>query len=235
MRVLLIDDHTMLTEALAAALLTYADIRTVWHATSDATDLDATIGSLHPDVITVELATIDGTATERLHRLAARAPRCPLVVLTADHDVTHAVEAARAGADAWVPKQQPIPDLIAVLRGVVRGEGSYPPPLLGPVLRALREPNRAGHPLNTLTEREQEVLLCMIEGRSGAHIAGELGVAAETIRTHIRSILAKLEVHSRLEAVSIARAHGWTRKRPRQEHAVLPLPQPTLPQPRPHE
>lgn len=230
MRVLLIDDHTMLTEALAAALLTYSDIQTVWHATSEAGDLDATIHKLRPDVITVELATVDDTATELLHRLAAGGRHRPLVVVTAEDDVTHAVEAARAGADALVPKQQPIAELVTVLRGVVRGEGWYPPPLLGPVLRALREPTHAGHPLNLLTDREQEVLLCMAEGKSGAHIADELGVAAETVRTHIRSILAKLDVHSRLEAVSIAREQGWAHRRPRKGRAVLPLPQP-----RPHE
>lgn len=207
--VFLIDEHTMLVEALATALLAYPDIDQTWCASIHAADLETQIRDHRPDVITAEIDTTTGTSTELLPRLTAGTPRRPVVVLTANRQPHYAVHAARAGADAWVPKEQPIADLVAVLRGIARGNAWYPPRLLGPVLRALREQAPSAPALHTLTSREAEILRQMTCGHSGARIAAELGVAAETVRTHIRGILTKLDVHSRLEAVTLARRHGW--------------------------
>jgi NarL family two-component system response regulator LiaR len=135
-----------------------------------------------------------------------------VVVLSADHDVSHAVAAARAGVAAWVAKEQGAAELETVLRGVHAGGSWWPPQLLGEVLRELRadvhRAREAGDILDMLSPRERDVLLAMMEGRQGAQIAQALRISTDTVRTHTRNIFAKLEVHSRLEAVRVARAAG---------------------------
>ncbi|MCA1226861.1 LuxR C-terminal-related transcriptional regulator, partial [Saccharopolyspora sp. 6M] len=116
------------------------------------------------------------------------------------------------GAAGWVPKECGVDELTTVLRGVCRGHAWYPPELLGEVLRGLRadvvRAARRDGPLDVLSDRELDVLRGMVEGKRGSRIAAELRISAETVRTHTRSILAKLRVHSQLEAVSVAAAAG---------------------------
>ncbi|MGH3771284.1 MAG: response regulator transcription factor, partial [Pseudonocardiaceae bacterium] len=147
-----------------------------------------------------------------LRSLRAAYPPAQLVVLTGSHDCAHAVAAARAGAAAWVSKESSLEHLRTVLRGVPLGAAFYPPRQLGVVLRELREDARRARDrdarLDVLTHREREVLLRMVDGTPVSQIAVESVVSTSTVRTHVRSILTKLGVRSRLEAVSVARAAG---------------------------
>ena len=133
-------------------------------------------------------------------------------MVSGDHDVAHAVEAARAGAVAWVSKEQGADDLETVLRGVCQGHSWFPPEMLGEILRELRDDVRRARedsdPLDVLSPRERDVLASMAEGKRGRQIAEELLISTDTVRTHTRSIFSKLDVHSRLEAVRVARAAG---------------------------
>jgi DNA-binding NarL/FixJ family response regulator len=111
-----------------------------------------------------------------------------------------------------VPKDSSADELVAVLRGVCAGDAWYPPDLLGPVLRALRSDvrqaaDRTG-PLDVLSRRERDVLTAMLAGAPAKQIADDLAISVDTVRTHTKSILAKLGVHSRLEAVRVARTAG---------------------------
>jgi len=98
------------------------------------------------------------------------------------------------------------------LGGVVRGESWFPPVMLGAVLAELRADvgrARAGDgSLGLLSRREREVLGAMVEGKRASQIAEQLTISTDTVRTHIRNIFGKLEVHTRLEAVKVARAAG---------------------------
>jgi two-component system nitrate/nitrite response regulator NarL len=156
-----------------------------------------------------------------------------VVVVSADNDVAHAVDAARAGADAWVSKKQGADELETVLRGVCAGHSWFPPEMLGEILRQLRDDVRQArddsNPLDVLSPRERDVLASMVEGKHGRQIAEELLISTDTVRTHTRSIFSKLDVHSRLEAVSVARAvglrppeHSDTDSRPSGPVPVLP-------------
>jgi DNA-binding NarL/FixJ family response regulator len=111
-----------------------------------------------------------------------------------------------------VSKESSLEHLLDVLRGVVLGHAFYPPRQLGVVLRELREDVRRARDcsarLDVLSHREREVLLRMVEGKPVSQIAVESVVSTSTVRTHVRSILTKLGVRSRLEAVSVARAAG---------------------------
>jgi NarL family two-component system response regulator LiaR len=231
-RVLLVDDQQMLIEALAARLSRTPDIVVVGHCATRDPQPDVLAALLRPDVITIEVAQAhDAAALLTLFRTAW--PPARIVVLTASRDPEQAADAARAGADGWVSKESSIDALAHTLRCASRGDACFPPEHLGGVLRELRADvrrvQRREGPLDVLTPRERDVLMCMSRGQCPAEIADELGVSANTIRTHTNKIFAKLGVHSRLEAVTVARgALRRTRPPPRGVPAVLSAQEPAV-------
>jgi two-component system nitrate/nitrite response regulator NarL len=204
LRLLLVDDHLLVTEALAARLSSASDLWVAGRCTTAEPNLLNIVRGLRPDVVTIEVEPLCGAIGEFLRRLIAARPETRVVVLTADHDVTHAVEAARAGISAWVAKEQGAAELETVVRGVAMGEAWFPPVMLGAILRELRadvtRARQQGEPLDVLSPREKDVLLAMMNGSRGRQIAHDLSISTDTVRTHIRNIFAKLDVHSRLAA-----------------------------------
>jgi two-component system nitrate/nitrite response regulator NarL len=207
-RVLLVDDEQMLIEALAAKLSTTPDIVVVGHCTMRDPSPIRLASLLRPDVITIEVEQV-GDAASLLAMFRTAWPPARFVVLTASRDPGEAVEAARAGADGWVSKESSIDVLIHALRCASQGHACFPPDQLGRVLGELRadvgRAQRRDGPLEVLTPRERDVLMCLARGNSPGEIANELGVSTHTVRTHTNKIFAKLGVHSRLEAVAMAR------------------------------
>jgi DNA-binding NarL/FixJ family response regulator len=139
-------------------------------------------------------------------------PGLRIVVVTASLDDSLAVEAVRIGVSAWVPKDHPIEQLVSAMRGALRGETWIPPRILTLVLADLRS-GRGGQRehdvlLAKLTRREKEVLGYLVAGVSVDAIAGQLYVSRYTVRTHIQNLLVKLNVHSALAAVAMARRAG---------------------------
>lgn len=211
-RVLLIDDHKMLTDVLSARLSAAADMWVVGSVATDDHRLAELIPALRPDVIITEVGPVAAETGRMLRKMDAAQPGAHIVVLTGSRDNAQAVAAARAGAAAWVPKVSSVEHLLGVLRAVCQGHAYYPPRQLAAVLRELRDDVRRAYDhselLDVLSHREREVLLRMMDGQPVSQIAGESLVSTNTVRTHVRSILAKLGVHSRLEAVRVARGAG---------------------------
>src|SRR5690242_16137378 len=159
-RLMLIDDHLMITEALASRLSASMDLWVAGRCTTADPNLTDIARGLRPDVIVIEVAPFGHEIGDMLGKLMAARPEARVIVLTSDHDVTHAVEAARAGVAAWVAKEQGAAELEAALRGVIRGESWFPPHMLGEILRELRaDARRAGQDdsLGMLSKREREV------------------------------------------------------------------------------
>ncbi len=215
-RILLVDDHLMVTEALASRLSSAMDLWVAGRCTTADPSLLDIVRGLRPDVITIEVEPLGPAVGEVLTSLVAARPEAKVVVLSADHDLAHAVEAARAGVAAWVAKEQGAAELETVIRGVCQGSAWFPPEMLGAVLRELRaDVSRAREHenlLDVLSPRERDVLVSMMDGKRGRQIAQELLISTDTVRTHTRNIFAKLDVHSRLEAVRVARAAGLRRR-----------------------
>jgi DNA-binding NarL/FixJ family response regulator len=214
LRLLLVDDHLMVTEALASRLSAALDLWVAGRCATRDPNLFDIVRGLRPDVITIEVEPLGAAVGEVLRRQVAARPAARVVVLSADHNMAHAVAAARAGVAAWVAKEQGAAELETVLRGVARGHSWFPPDMLGEILRELRTDisgSKASHPLRMLSPRERDVLLSMMEGMRGRQIAENLLISTDTVRTHTRNIFAKLDVHSRLEAVSLAVAAGLRR------------------------
>jgi two-component system nitrate/nitrite response regulator NarL len=212
LRVLLVDDHLMVAEALAARLSAAPDLWVAGRCATGDPDLAGIVRRTRPDVVAIEVEPLGPAIGEMLERIMVARPGVRIVVLSADRNVAHAVDAARAGADAWVPKEVGADDFEDVLRAVCVGHSWYPPELLGEILRELRADvgrvKEYQDPLDVLSPRERDVLASMVDGRRGRQIAEHLMISTDTVRTHTRSIFTKLGVHSRLEAVSVARSAG---------------------------
>ncbi len=211
-RVLLVDDQQMLADALAERLSVEPDLWVVGRYGTDDLRLTELVHQTRPDVIIVSAERPTSGRVWLPARLGAACPAAHVVILSADPDPVSAVEAARFGAAAWLPTDCSVDVLVEAVRGAVRGHAWYPREQLGALLRALRADVRRARertgPLDALTARERDVLLSLVEGRRGRDLAVHLGTSVNTVRTHTSSILRKLDVHSRLEAVALARAHG---------------------------
>ncbi|PYC82716.1 DNA-binding response regulator [Streptomyces tateyamensis] len=139
-------------------------------------------------------------------------PNLRAVVLAAEEDPRRAVRALYAGASGWVAKESSLTRLLAVLRGVLRGETHLPPLLLTGVVRELttarRDRTESERLVDSLTPREKQVLRCMVAGLGRQAVAERLYLSPHTVRTHMQNVLGKLGVHSTLAAVALARRAG---------------------------
>jgi DNA-binding NarL/FixJ family response regulator len=211
-RVLIVDDHPLTRDALAA-LLGANGFDVVGRAAGgvEAIELAA---ELEPDLVVLDLTMPDLGGLEVLPRLRERAPEAEVVVLTAAEDDSNLLAAVRAGAAGYLLKSEPPERIVEFLRGVIRGEVA----LSGQVARRLFEQVREGEHRETavpesiaaaLSARELEVLLLLDQHLATDEIAQRLIISEHTVRSHVKSLLAKLGVSSRREALDkLSRARG---------------------------
>lgn len=202
-RVLIVDDHPLTRDALAG-LLQHNGFDVCGRAAGgeEAIRLAA---ELQPELALLDLTMpgLDGLQT--LPRLQEAAPDCAVVVLTAAEDEENLLGAIRAGAAGYLLKSEPPERIVSFLRGVGHGEA----PLSGAVARRLLAQVREGEGATTvppaigalLSAREVEVLLLLERHLATDEIAGELRISEHTVRSHVKSLLAKLGVSSRRDAV----------------------------------
>jgi two-component system nitrate/nitrite response regulator NarL len=206
-RILVVHPHRMVAEAVARRLDAEEGMRTVEIAPNEAAAMNA-VRSLGPDVAVVRTDPDHRASLRFITALAEHEPPVRVVALLPTDDADDAIRAIRAGAGGVVTKDSTATDLAAAVTAVCNNRGWLAPHIVGPVLVALREsppaPNEYDEKLARLTERERQILDGLIAGRDRATIAQDLNVTVGTVRTHTRNILAKLEVHSSLEAVSVA-------------------------------
>ena len=211
-RILLVDDHPLTRDALAS-LLAQGGFDIVGEAADGAEALDLA-GRLQPDLVVLDLSMPGVDGLSALPGLRAAAPGCEVVVLTASGTEENLLAAIRGGAAGYLLKSEPPERIVAFLRGVANGEAA----LSGEVARRLLEQVRAGGRLGggvpdriaqTLSAREVEVLLLLDDHLSTDDIAKRLYISEHTVRSHVKSLLRKLGVSSRreaLEQLSVARA-----------------------------
>jgi DNA-binding NarL/FixJ family response regulator len=212
-RVLIVDDHEVFADALAICLGDYSDLEVVGTATTAARGLWL-LSQTECDVMILDLALAgeDGLAVAReaLHLY----PELGIVVATGAQAGEQVVEAVQIGVRGWVAKTASARALVEAVRGVAQGETRIPAQLLAGVLVSLSRGQRAAlervQDVADLTGRELEVLGCLVDGMSRTEIGDLLHVSPNTVRTHVQSILHKLNVHSALAAVAIARRAGIT-------------------------
>jgi two-component system NarL family response regulator len=207
-RVLIVDRLLAFRDALAIRLQREPDLAVVAKVDS-AEFAPCVLVGRSVDVILLDAELPDDSAIAFCADMTGRADASRVIMLTAASKPERIVAALRAGAAAWVRKDESIDYLLRVIHGVVRGETWLPPTELGAVLRLLIDDldNRRdfGDLLATLTPREREVLFQLVEGAGRKEIAERLQLSANTVRTHLHSLMAKLGVHSTLEVVALAR------------------------------
>jgi DNA-binding NarL/FixJ family response regulator len=205
-RVLVVDDQPRFAEALSAWLSREPGIEVVAAAGTLAAARGVLAGTA-VDVVLVDLDLGGESGIDLLDHVRARHPATRAVVLTASTSPDALADAVRRGAASWLPKTADGGTLTRVVRGVLRGECWIPPELLGGLLRTLTaQPGSAW--ADRLTVRERQILQCLVDGLTRGEIADRLFLSANTVRTHTQNLLAKLSVHSVLEAVALGLRHG---------------------------
>ncbi len=164
------------------------------------------------DILLMHMSPADRQLSARLDDLRNANPALHVVGLSDSDDPRLVTRAVRAGVRGWLEPTVSLDHLDATLHGVARGETWIPPRLLTAVLEALLTTEDAreelGGALRTLSAREIDILSCLVEGMSRQDIADRYVLSTHTVRTHINNVLRKLDVHSTLAAVSIARQVG---------------------------
>jgi DNA-binding NarL/FixJ family response regulator len=207
-RVLIADDHPLTRSALSA-LLSGNGFNVVGEA-QDGGEAVVEARRLQPDLVLLDLSmpNVDGLAA--LPQLREAAPGCEVVVLTASGTEENLLSAIRGGAAGYLLKTEPPDRLIGFLNGVARGEAALSGAIARRLLDEVREGGRhTGVPdsiAGVLSAREVEVLLLLDEHLATEEIAARLFISEHTVRSHVKSLLRKLNVSSRREALELLNA-----------------------------
>ena len=210
-RVAVIEDHRVLIEALELMFNTEGEFEFVGAATTIEGGLNM-VKETTPDVLLLDVGLPDGDGLDLVPAINTSSPCTQIVVMTGLADDNLLLRAIDVGVSGFVSKDCSLADLLSTVREVAQGEIVMPSHLLVELLR--RVPRRQsisyidGNPWEGLTPREYEILVHLAQGMSGDAIAVELHIAPLTVRTHIRNMMSKLGVHTRLEAVSYALNNG---------------------------
>jgi DNA-binding NarL/FixJ family response regulator len=205
--VLLVDDQSVMADALAQVLSARDEIADVVIATSSAEARAKLVGHRF-DAVIVDVRLAGENGLDLVRELSDSQPSLPALVMTAFPDPSLGAAAIWAGAHGFVGKHTSIDELADAVRTVASGGSCFSPHLLTQILAVLREQAEVAHRVNLLSAREADILRLMVEGQSRVQIAHTLYLSVNTVRSHVRSVLRKLEVHSSLEAVSIALRAG---------------------------
>ncbi|WP_405063980.1 response regulator transcription factor [Kribbella sp. NBC_01505] len=216
-RVLIVDDQTVVRAGFAAIVDAEPDLTVVGQA-GDGAEAVALAAELDPDVVLMDIRMpgLDGLSATRLLTERGERPRV-LVLTTFDLD-EYVYEALRSGASGFLLKDAQADDLLTAIRVVAAGDGMLAPAVTGRLIQAFA----AGAPtsstaeaLATLTPREREVLTLIAAGLTNAEIADRLGVTVGTTKTHVNALLTKLGARDRVQATIIAYDLGLVRPRAR--------------------
>lgn len=209
LRVLIIDDHTLFRDGLQG-LLERHNIDVVG-SLGDGLEGIRLAQELKPDIILLDMRMPIISGLDVLKQLQQNNFESPIAMLTTSNDERDLVEALRNGAKGYLLKDMEPDDVVAALREIVNGETVVAPNLTQILARVVKgEPilESEPSPIDNLTPREGEILGLLAEGQSNKVIARNLGISDGTVKLHVKAILRKLNIHSRVEAAVIAVEHG---------------------------
>jgi two-component system, NarL family, nitrate/nitrite response regulator NarL len=200
-RVLIVEDHQVVAEGLAALINDQKDMEVVGHVGSVAESIART-AELQPDLVLLDFRLTDGTGADAASGIREMRPETKLIFLTREDSDAARFAALESGASAFIHKSRAAQEVVEAIRTVAQGGSLFTPRSISQLLNSRRGIEAQ---LERLTPREKEVLRLMAEGTSSRDIASRLGISYTTVRTHIRSLGSKLGVHSKLEAIVKAR------------------------------
>jgi len=209
-RALIVDDHALFRRGLEMVLDAEDDIEVVGEA-SDGTEAVEKAGESLPDVVLMDIRMPRSSGIEACRAMKEVAPSAKIVMLTISDEEEDLFEAIRAGASGYLLKDIPLDEVAEVVRAVHGGQSLINPSMAAKLLtefaalaRRDGEDRAREVPAPRLTDREIQVLKLVARGMNNRDIAKELFISENTVKNHVRNILEKLQIHSRMEAVMIA-------------------------------
>ena len=209
-RVLIADDHALFRRGLEMVLAEEDGIELVGQA-SDGAEAVQIASEAVPDVVLMDIRMPKTTGIEAARQMKEVAPSAKIVILTISDEEEDLFEAIRAGASGYLLKDIPLDEVAEAVRSVHGGQSLINPSMAGKLLTefaalARRDDEERAQevPAPRLTEREMQVLKLVARGMNNRDIAKELFISENTVKNHVRNILEKLQIHSRMEAVMVA-------------------------------
>ena len=204
-RVLITDDHAILREGLASLIEKQPDILVVGEAEEGEECLEKA-AALAPDVVVMDVKIPGISGIEACRRLKSSYPLMKVIMLSMYEEYAYVDQALRAGADGYLLKKVASSELVNAIHKVARGEKVFSPQVLDMIVESLKDREEAPEsvsPLDSLTEREREVLVQLSEGLSNKQIARRLHISPKTVEKMMTSVYRKLGVKSRTAAVKL--------------------------------
>jgi DNA-binding NarL/FixJ family response regulator len=209
-RAMIVDDHALFRRGLEMVLDSEPDIELVGQASDGAEAVEKAAESL-PDVVLMDIRMPRSSGIEACRAMKEAAPSAKIVILTISDEEEDLFEAIRAGASGYLLKDIPLDEVAGAVRAVYGGQSLINPSMAGKLLTefatlARRDDDERAQevPAPRLTEREMQVLKLVARGMNNRDIAKELFISENTVKNHVRNILEKLQIHSRMEAVMVA-------------------------------
>jgi DNA-binding NarL/FixJ family response regulator len=197
--ILTVDDHPLMREGIAAVIGRQSDMHVVGEA-ADGREAVQAFGTLRPDVTLMDLEMPVANGVEAIREIRELYGDVRILVLTTYKGDAHALSALKAGAQGYLLKTSVRKDLVDTIRRLHAGQYSVVPEVAACIAQHVRA--------DALTEREVEVLDCLAGGNSNKRVANVLAISEETVKSHLKKILNKLEARDRTDAVLIAIRRG---------------------------
>ncbi len=209
-RVMLVDDHALFRKGVASLLASCPDIEVVGEA-SDGAEAVGRVGELMPDVVLMDIHMPSLDGLEATRRIKAEHPYVKIVMLTVAEEDRSLFDAIKAGAHGYLLKRVEPEEFLSMVRGISRGEAPISRGMASKILgefgkRMKGQP--AEDPAAKLTPRERELLRLLTQGSTNKDIANALGVSENTVKNHLKNILAKLHLQNRVQVVAFALREG---------------------------
>jgi len=206
-RVLIVDDHTIVRKGIRALLTEIAGIEVVGEA-ADGWEAVTQAKSLRPDVILMDLAMPRMDGIEATRQIKTSQPESRILVMTSFATDDKVLPAIKAGALGYLLKESAPEDLVQAIQQIHRGESSLHPTIARKVLQEITHPSDRPPTPDPLTKREAEVLLLVAQGLSNRDIARKLNISDPTVRSHVSNIMSKLHLATRIQAALYALREG---------------------------
>ena len=206
-RILIVDDHTVVRDGLSAMLGREDDFEVVGEAQNGLEGVEKAV-LLKPDVVLMDLRMPEIDGVEAMRRIREQQPEINFLVLTTFDTDEYIYDAIEAGAKGFLLKDASREELFKAVRAVSRGDSLIDPSVAARVLNRFAQLSRESAPQELLSERERQVLDLLAKGSANKEIAASLSLSESTIKTHVANIFQKLEVNDRTSAVTQALQRG---------------------------